>query len=119
MNSWGDRIDSTTLALMSNRKVAPFAGRRSALVAIDLYDLVYDGGPRPVRELMEDYPSSCGEHAGKALPPTIELYETARRSTVPGETVPKTARCEPSRVNLELPVDFDRDPMRQFGETDR
>jgi maleamate amidohydrolase len=94
MNPWGDRIDSATLALMSNRKVAPFAGRRPALVAIDLYDLVYDGGPRPVRELMEEYPSSCGEYAWKALPPTIELYETARRSAVPVVHVTYDTRAE-------------------------
>ena len=94
MNSWGDRIDSATLALMDNRKVAPFSGRRPALVAIDLYDLVYDGGPRPVRELMEEYPASCGEYAWKALPPTIELYEAARRTSVPIVHVTYDSRAE-------------------------
>ena len=83
MNPWSDRIDDATLSLMNHRKVAQFSGRRPALVAIDLYDLVYDGGPRPVRELMEEFPASCGEYAWKALPPTIELYATARRSSVP------------------------------------
>ncbi len=94
MNPWGDRIDSATLALMNNRKVAQFSGRRPALVAIDLYDLVYDGGPRPVRELMEEYPASCGEYAWKALPPTIELYEAARRSSVPIVHVTYDSRAE-------------------------
>lgn len=94
MNPWGDRIDEATLALMSDRKVAQFSGRRPALVAIDLYDLVYDGGPRPVRELMEEYPASCGEYAWKALPPTIELYETARRSSVPVVHVTYDSRAE-------------------------
>ena len=65
MNSWGDRIDGATLALMDNRKVAPFSGRGPALVAIDLYDLVYDGGPRPVREWMEEYPSSLESMRGR------------------------------------------------------
>jgi maleamate amidohydrolase len=74
---------SSTRALLSRRKVRPFAGQRAALVAVDLYDLVYDGGPRPVRELMQQYPASCGEYAWRALPPTIELYKTARASGVP------------------------------------
>jgi maleamate amidohydrolase len=82
-NLWNDVIDAQTRALLVRRKVPAFAGRRPALVAVDLYDLVYDGGPQPVRELMERYPASCGEHAWRALPPTIRLYETARRHAVP------------------------------------
>jgi maleamate amidohydrolase len=83
MNPWADVIDAETLALLDQRKVAPFSGRRHALVAIDLYDLVYDGGPRPVAELLEQYPASCGNHAWQALPPTIELYAAARKNGVP------------------------------------
>jgi len=94
MNPWGDRIDDATLSLMNHRKVAQFSGRRPALVAIDLYDLVYDGGPRPVRKLMDEFPASCGEHAWKALPPTIELYATARRSSVPVVHVTYDSRAE-------------------------
>jgi maleamate amidohydrolase len=94
MNPWGERIDDATLALMNGRKVAQFSGRRPALVAIDLYALVYDGGPRPVRELMDEYPASCGEYAWRALPPTIELYEMARRSSVPVVHVTYDSRAE-------------------------
>jgi maleamate amidohydrolase len=94
MNPWGGRIDDATLSLMNHRKVAQFSGRRPALVAIDLYDLVYDGGPRPVRELMDEFPASCGEYAWKALPPTIELYATARRSSVPVVHVTYDSRAE-------------------------
>jgi nicotinamidase-related amidase len=80
---WDDAIDAPTRALLERRTVPAFAGRRPALVAVDLYDLVYDGGALPVRELMEHYPASCGEHAWRALPPTVQLYETARRHGVP------------------------------------
>ena len=80
---WNDVVDAATSALLARRKVPPFRGRRPALVAVDLYDLVYDGGPRPVRELIDEYPASCGEHAWHALPPTMELYKTARASGVP------------------------------------
>jgi len=80
---WSDVVDAPTRALLARRKVLPFRGKRPVLVPVDLYDLVYDGGPRPVRELMAEYPASCGEFAWRALPPTIELYRTARASRVP------------------------------------
>jgi nicotinamidase-related amidase len=82
-NLWNDALDAPTRALLAGRKVAAFAGRRPAVLGIDLYDLVYDGGPRPVRELLQDYPASCGEHAWRALPYTMRLYETARERGVP------------------------------------
>lgn len=80
---WSDVVDAPTRALLARRAVPAFEGRRPVLVAVDLYDLVYDGGPRPVRELMERYPASCGEYAWRALPPTIELYQTARANGAP------------------------------------
>ncbi len=76
-------IDPPARAQLRARSVAPFRARRPALVAVDLYDLVYDGGPRPVRELMEKYPASCGEYAWRALPPTVRLYAAAREHGVP------------------------------------
>jgi nicotinamidase-related amidase len=80
---WTDLQDPEIAALLAKRPVRRIIGRRPALLGIDLYDLVYDGGPRPVIELMEEYPASCGEFAWKALPGTIELYRTARESGVP------------------------------------
>jgi nicotinamidase-related amidase len=91
---WDDVIDPTTRALLARRTVKPFAGARPVLVAVDLYDLVYDGGPRPVRELMADYPASCGEHAWRALPPTVELYAAARACGVPIVHVTYDTRLE-------------------------
>ncbi len=79
----GDIVDAPARALLRGRSVPPFEARRPALVAVDLYDLVYDGGPRPVRELMDEYPASCGEHAWRALPATVKLYASARRHGVP------------------------------------
>lgn len=80
---WEKVVDAPTRRLLARRDVAPFAGKRPAIVAVDLYDLVYDGGPRPVRELIEQYPASCGEFAWRALPPTVELYRVARANGVP------------------------------------
>lgn len=80
---WEKVVDRQTRALLAQRALPPFAGQRPAIVSVDLYDLVYDGGPRPVRELIEQYPASCGERAWRSLPPTIELYRVARASGVP------------------------------------
>ena len=97
---WSGVVDAATRALLATRALAPFAGRRPAIVAVDLYDLVYDGGPRPVRELMERYPASCGEHAWRALPPTVGLYAAAREHGVPIVHITYDNRPETnSRVN--------------------
>jgi nicotinamidase-related amidase len=92
--AWEGVIDKATLALLEQRKVRPFSGTRPVIVAVDLYDLVYDGGPRPVRELMADFPASCGEHAWRALPPTVELYAAARANGVPIVHVTYDTRLE-------------------------
>ncbi|MCK9914343.1 isochorismatase family protein [Microbacteriaceae bacterium K1510] len=80
---WNDVLDDELKALLARRQPRPLLGQRPALIAVDLYDLVYDGGPRPVTELMEQYPASCGEFAWAALPATIALFEAARALQVP------------------------------------
>lgn len=97
---WSDVVDAPTRALLATRAVVPFAGKRPAVVAVDLYDLVYDGGSRPVRELMTQFPASCGEHAWQALPATVRLYAAAREAGVPLVHVTYDSRPETnSRVN--------------------
>lgn len=97
---WSRVVDAPTRALLATRAVPEFAGKRPAIVAVDLYDLVYDGGPRPVLELMAQHPASCGEHAWRALTPTMRLYATAREHRVPLVHVTYDARPETnSRVN--------------------
>lgn len=91
---WNDVVDAPTQALLERRSVPPFRGERPAIVAVDLYDLVYDGGARPVRELIESFPASCGEHAWNALPPTVELYKRARAAGVPIVHVTYDTRAE-------------------------
>jgi nicotinamidase-related amidase len=91
---WNDVIDAPTQALLASRTIPPFAGRRPAIVAVDLYDLVYDGGPKPVRELIASYPASCGEYAWQALPPTIELFDCARSHGAPVVHVTYDVRLE-------------------------
>src|SRR5262249_39764490 len=49
----------------------------------DLYELVYQGGPKPVAELVAEYPSSCGEFAYAAIAPTQRLLAAARAAGLP------------------------------------
>ena len=50
-----------------------FVGPRPALLAIDLYDLVYRGGPRPPSEINDKHPNTCGIFAHRAIAPTKRL----------------------------------------------
>ena len=76
---WDDILDDELKVLLANRQPRALLARRPALIAVDLYDLVYDGGPRPVTELMEQYPASCGEHAWAALPATVSSSRRRER----------------------------------------
>jgi maleamate amidohydrolase len=48
-------------------------GERPALLAIDLYNLVYE----------REHPSSCGEFAWAAIEPTRRLFAAARKARIP------------------------------------
>lgn len=91
---WEHLLDDETRRLLARRPDRATLGTRPAIVAVDLYDLVYDGGPRPVTELMQQYPASCGEFAWRALPGTVELYQAARAHDVPIVHVTYDTRAE-------------------------
>jgi nicotinamidase-related amidase len=80
---WDDILDEETRVLLAHRPARRVLGMRPAVVAVDLYDLVYDGGPQRVIDLMDEYPASCGEFAWAALPSTIELFAAARNAGLP------------------------------------
>src|SRR6266581_96195 len=52
-------------------------------VVIDLYELVDQGGAKPVAEVMKAYPNSCGEYAWAAIEPTKRLFAAARAAGLP------------------------------------
>ena len=99
--AWDNVLDDEIRALLARRPARQIIGERPALIGIDLYDLVYDGGPKPVINLMQEYPASCGEYAWQALPGTIELYEAARAHAVPIIHVTYDTRPEtdPQRIH--------------------
>ncbi len=80
---WKDVVPESDLALYSRWRRQTFVGPRPALLAIDLYDLVYRGGPLPPAEINERYPNSCGVFAHRAIAPTKKLIAAARSTGVP------------------------------------
>lgn len=90
---WRDVVPPDVLELYKHYERDTFVGPAPALIAIDLYELAYQGGPLPVHEVSKTYPSSCGEHAWAAIPPTQRLFAAAREAGLPifystGETRP-------------------------------
>ena len=80
---WRDVIPQADLELYSGWRRETFVGARPALLAIDLYDLVYRGGPHSPYELNARYPNSCGIYAHRAIAPTKRLFAAARGAGIP------------------------------------
>src|SRR5262245_51493310 len=80
---WKDVIPEDDLKLYSGWRRETFVEPRPALLAIDLYDLVYRGGPRPPIEINDQYPNTCGIFAHRAIAPTKQLFAAARRAGIP------------------------------------
>lgn len=80
---WQDVISEGALKIYSHYERDTYVGSSPALLAIDLYNLAYQGGARPVEELIDKYPSSCGENAWNAIPPTEQLFKAARITGIP------------------------------------
>ena len=80
---WQDVVSADVLELYSHYQRDVFVGAAPALLAIDLYELAYQGGARPVAEVAKTYPSSCGEYAWAAIEPTKRLFAAARAAGLP------------------------------------
>src|SRR5260370_10070363 len=80
---WKDVITPDVLEVYSCYRRKIFVGPCPALLAVDLYDVVYRGGPRPPAELARSHPSSCGEYAHAAIEPTSRLFTAPRRARLP------------------------------------
>ncbi len=99
---WRDVIPAETLALYAHYKRDLFVGPSPALLAIDLYELAYQGGPKPVAEVAQLYPSACGIHAWDAIAPTQRLFAAARRAGIP--VFYTTADTRPESAPRHLPA---------------
>jgi maleamate amidohydrolase len=80
---WKDLVDQETLEIYEPYRREVRVGKNPAVLAIDLYNKAYQGGPRAVREANARFPGSCGEHAWKALEPTRQLFAAARGAGIP------------------------------------
>ena len=80
---WRDVIPEADLELYSGWRRETFVAARPALLAIDLYELVYRGGPHSPYELNARYPNSCGIYAHRAIASTKRLLAAARRAGIP------------------------------------
>ena len=67
---WKDVIDEDTLKVYDCYRRDTFVGEKPALIAIDLYNLVYQGGPRPPVETTPKHYNTCGHFAFDAIAPT-------------------------------------------------
>lgn len=80
---WRDVIPEKDIKLYAHYARDTYVGERPALLAIDLYDSVYRGGPLEPSELNETYPNSCGVFAHNAIKPTKRLFAAARAAQLP------------------------------------
>jgi nicotinamidase-related amidase len=90
---WKDVVDAETLELYRHKSAREtFVGPKPALIAVDLYNAVYEGGAIPVLEAEKISPGSCGKFAWEAIEPTKALFAAARAAGVPVVNVTRAPR---------------------------
>jgi len=97
---WKDLVSPEVLDIYSHYERKTFVGPAPALVAIDLYELAYQGGAKPVAELHRTHPSTCGAFAHAAIEPTKRLFAAARAAGLPIFYTTQDTRpdSQPSRI---------------------
>jgi hypothetical protein len=80
---WKDVMSADDLKLYSPYARETFIGPSVAFLAIDLYNLVYRGGPGAPVDLDPQFPNSCGVYAHRAIEPTKRLFAAVRRAGLP------------------------------------
>jgi maleamate amidohydrolase len=80
---WKDVYGEDLLEISRGYARDTFVGEKPGLMLVDLYNFVYDGGARPVREVEKEFSGSCGENAWNAIEPTKKLIAAARVAGIP------------------------------------
>jgi maleamate amidohydrolase len=80
---WKDIVTPELLETYAIYRRETFVGPSPALLAIDLYEVVYAGGAQPPHKLARSHPNSCGEYAHAAIEPTQRLFAAARAAGLP------------------------------------
>jgi nicotinamidase-related amidase len=80
---WKDVVPEADMRIYAPYARETAVGLNAALLCIDLYNQVYEGGARPPAEIAPQFPSSCGIYAHRAVEPTKRLIAAARRAALP------------------------------------
>jgi maleamate amidohydrolase len=80
---WKDVVPAEDMEIYAAYARETFVGPSPALLAIDLYNVVYRGGPVPPRSISDQFPSSQGIYAHRAIEPTRRLMAAARAAGLP------------------------------------
>ncbi len=80
---WKDVVSQEILDIYKPYQRDTYIGQRPAVLAIDLYNLAFEGGPRPVHEVVKEFKSACGLYAWNAIKPIQELLALARSKRLP------------------------------------
>ena len=80
---WDDVIDDATRRVYAAYERERRIGAHPALLAVDLYRLVFEGGPRPPEDLVDRHPNACGIYAYAAIAPIQRLLAAAREAGLP------------------------------------
>ena len=80
---WKDVFSEALLRQSAIYRRETYVGEKPALLLVDLYKFVYDGGNRPVHEIEEEFSLTCGEYAWNAIEPTKRLIAAARGARIP------------------------------------
>ena len=122
---WDRYIEEPFRSRVSGQHNPPQITENSALVVVDLYNLVYEGGDRPVSELIDQFPAACGEHAYRAIEPTNTLINLFRDRGLPvffstkdfGRSQ-RTGNATHRPRNRPKPGDYEIYPAIDFQPTD-
>ena len=98
---WKDVVSDEIMEIYRHYRRDIYIGQRPALLAIDLYNLAFEGGAKPVTEVVKEFPSSCGDYAWNAIKPIQELFQLVRSRELPViYTTTETRRgAKPARVH--------------------
>ena len=108
---WKTIVSPEVLEIYSCYRRKVFVGPAPALLAIDLYEVVYAGGPHPPEQIAKTHPNSCGVFAYQAIEPTQRLFSAARAAGLPIFYSTGDTRSE-SRPNFITATNRERPPVK-------
>ncbi len=117
---WKDIVSPELLEIYASYKRKVFVGPNPALLAVDLYEVVYAGGPQPPHMLAKTHPNSCGEYAYAAIEPTKRLFAAARAAGLPVfYSTTRRAAGESSQQYVAPPSGTGRRSARRISRSGR